>query len=195
VSVDQLTGLLLAAQRGDERALEQFIRATQADVWRLCRHLGDPDVADDLAQETYERAIGSLHRYRADGPATSWLFTIARRTCADSARRRGRRRRHQARTEHELTDDPATIPIDQVRVELDDLLARLDPDRRAAFVVTQVLGLRYEEAADVLGCPVGTIRSRVARARADLLAMVRPATSDESAPTGTEPRRAATDHA
>lgn len=55
-------------------------------------------------------------------------------------------------------------------VELDDLLARLDPDRRAAFVLTQVLGLRYDETAEVLGCPVGTVRSRVARARDALVA-------------------------
>ncbi len=53
--------------------------------------------------------------------------------------------------------------------ELDDLLAMLDRDRRAAFVTTQVLGLRYDEAAELLGCPIGTIRSRVARARADLV--------------------------
>ncbi len=50
-----------------------------------------------------------------------------------------------------------------------DLLARLDPDRREAFVLTQLLGLPYAEAAEVAGCPVGTIRSRVARARADLV--------------------------
>jgi RNA polymerase sigma-70 factor, ECF subfamily len=50
-----------------------------------------------------------------------------------------------------------------------DLLTRLDPDRREAFVLTQLLGLPYAEAAEVVGCPVGTIRSRVARARADLL--------------------------
>jgi RNA polymerase sigma-70 factor (ECF subfamily) len=58
------------------------------------------------------------------------------------------------------------------RVDLDDLLGDLDDDRRAAFVLTQVLGLHYDEAADILGCPVGTIRSRVARARADLVDML-----------------------
>jgi RNA polymerase sigma-70 factor (ECF subfamily) len=185
VGVDQLTAWLVAAQQGDRRALERFIAATQTDVWRLCRHLGDPDSADDLAQETYERAIAALHRYRAEGPATSWLFTIARRTCADATRRRSRRRRRQAETAHEQLDDPRFVPIDQVRVELDDLLARLDPDRRAAFVVTQVLGLRYEEAAEVLGCPIGTIRSRVARARADLLDMIGPAAGTQAPPSAT----------
>ena len=55
---------------------------------------------------------------------------------------------------------------------VDDLLDGLDPDRREAFVLTQIVGLSYEDAAGVVGCPIGTIRSRVARARADLLAVV-----------------------
>jgi RNA polymerase sigma-70 factor (ECF subfamily) len=58
------------------------------------------------------------------------------------------------------------------RVDLDHVLAHLDDDRRAAFVLTQVLGLHYDEAADVLGCPIGTVRSRVSRARADLVDMM-----------------------
>jgi RNA polymerase sigma-70 factor (ECF subfamily) len=59
-----------------------------------------------------------------------------------------------------------------------DLLARLDPDRREAFVLTQLLGLSYAEAAEVAGCPVGTIRSRVARARADLIDSLAEGTED-----------------
>ncbi len=165
--MDPLTRLLVAARDGDRDALERFIAATQADVWRVCRHLGDPDSADDLAQETFERAIGSLHRYRADGPGLSWILTIARRTCADGTRRRVRRRQLDARVANQRLVE--RVPTD--RIELDDLIARLDHDRREAFVLTQVIGLPYAEAADVAGCPIGTIRSRVARARSDLLAM------------------------
>ena len=58
------------------------------------------------------------------------------------------------------------------RVDLDELLGALDDDRRSAFVLTQVLGLHYDEAADVLGCPIGTVRSRVSRARTDLIEMM-----------------------
>lgn len=166
--VDHLTRLLTDARDGDGRALERFIAEVQGDVWRMCRYLGDPDSADDLAQESFERAIASLHRYRADGPARHWMLTITRRTCADATRRRGRRRRLDARLANELRPDEGVSD----RVELDDLLDHLDTDRRDAFVTTQVLGLRYEEAADLLGCPIGTIRSRVARARADLLEML-----------------------
>ena len=175
--VDHLTRLLIAARDGDRVALERFVAETQADVWKLCRYLGDVEFADDLAQETYERAIGSIHRFRADGSARGWLLTIARRTCVDHTRRASRRRRLDRAVFDNTT---AGAPEGHIvaadlsgRVDLDDVLARLDEDRRSAFVLTQVLGLQYDEAAEVLDCPVGTIRSRVARARGDLVAMLR----------------------
>jgi RNA polymerase sigma-70 factor (ECF subfamily) len=167
--MDHLTQLLTAARDGDHAALERFIAETQRDVWKMCRYLGDPDTADDLAQETFERAIGSLHRYRADGPARHWILTIARRVCVDSTRRRRRGRRLQQRLADQPTTQHAARSMPSEAAELEDLLAQLDGDRRAAFVATQVLGLRYDEAADLLDCPIGTIRSRVARARADLV--------------------------
>lgn len=160
---------MLDAQQGDRDALRQFIAETHHDVSAICRYLGDSDTADDLAQETYERAIKSLHRYRHDGPAKNWLLTIARRTCADGARRRIRRRAMEQRVISLPHDELTERPIDGHFAELDELMALLDDDRRAAFVLTQLNGLRYEEAADVLGVPVGTIRSRVSRARQQLV--------------------------
>lgn len=175
--MDHLTRLLVAARDGDRVALERFVAETQADVWKLCRYLGDVEYADDLAQETYERAIGSIHRFRADGSARGWLLTIARRTCVDHTRRASRRRRLDRAVLDNTTagsaDGVVVAPDMSGRVDLDDVLAHLDPDRRSAFVLTQVLGLQYDEAAEVLDCPIGTIRSRVARARGDLVAMMR----------------------
>lgn len=176
--MDFLTSLLLDAQRGDQQALERFVAATQPDVMTMCRYLGDRDNAEDLAQEAYERAFASLHRFRASGPARHWLLTITRRTCADAARRRTRRRRTEQRVvtmAHDLQDGFTTVGD---RVEMDDLLHELDDDRRAAFVLTQITGLRYEEAADILGVPIGTIRSRVARAREQLLHAVQASQAD-----------------
>ena len=190
--MDALTRTLLDAQRGDRAALERFVRATQHDVASLCRYLGDADTADDLVQETYQRAFTSLHRFRATGPAKHWLLTIARRTCADSARRRIRRRRLDQRVAnlaHELEEQP----LDSSAAELDELLLLLDDDRRAAFVLTQLNGLRYDEAAAVLDVPIGTIRSRVSRAREHLLTALR--ASEAGAPpardTPAEPIRRA----
>ena len=171
--MDQLTRLLLDAQRGDREALERFVVETQHDVTALCRYLGDRDNADDLAQEAYQRAFASLHRYRATGPAKHWLLTITRRTCADATRRRVRRRRieqREASLAHDERDD--SVPVSD-RAEVDELLHELDPDRRAAFVLTQLNGLRYEEAAELLDVPIGTIRSRVSRAREQLMASLR----------------------
>ena len=171
--MDRLTRLLLDAQQGDRVALEQFVVETHRDVLDMCRYLGDRDNADDLAQETYQRAVASLHRFRATGPAKHWLLTIARRTCADATRRRSRRRRTQQRVLGMTTDDTLIVRPITHRPEIDELLALLDDGRRAAFVLTQVNGFRYDEAAELLDVPIGTIRSRVARAREQLLDAVR----------------------
>lgn len=177
--MDRLTRLVLDAQQGDRAALRQFVAETQHDVATLCRYLGDRDNCDDLAQETYVRAIASLHRYRADGPAKHWLLTIARRTCADATRKRARRRRLDQQVVEADRDQTVASPINAFRPEWAELLESLDPDRRAAFVVTQLNGLRYDEAAEVLGVPIGTIRSRVSRAREQLIEMIESAEKSE----------------
>jgi RNA polymerase sigma-70 factor (ECF subfamily) len=163
--VDDLTRLALSARDGDEAALARFVERTQPDVYRFCASLGDRSTADDLTQETYLRALGALPRFRGDSSARTWLLAIARNVAADAIRRRTYRNRLlgrlQPRAEHS--------PDGAGSVHAADLLGRLDVDRRAAFALTQLLGLSYAEAAEVLDCPVGTVRSRVARARADLI--------------------------
>lgn len=166
--MDELTRLLLAARDGDRDALATFVARTQADVHRFCVVLGSAASAEDLSQETYLRALGALPAFRGEAPARGWLLSIARRTAADRIRRRDARRRLHDRLP--LPDDTTPAPGDGVHTA--DLLGHLDPDRRAAFALTQLLGLSYAETADVLDCPVGTVRSRVARAREDLVALL-----------------------
>lgn len=161
---DRWTELLLAAGTGDRHALAEFVVATEATVRGLCHQLGDPDSCEDLAQEVYCRALGSLGRFRQEGSGRSWLLAIARNTCADATRRRIR---HRAVISGAEPPDVGVSP--EVWVEEADLLSVLKPDRREAFVLTQLLGLSYAESADLLGCPIGTVRSRVSRARSDLL--------------------------
>ncbi|MEO6159266.1 MAG: sigma-70 family RNA polymerase sigma factor [Ilumatobacteraceae bacterium] len=165
---DPLRPLIDAAVEGDGNALGELVRRTQPVVWNVCTALGSPGEEHDLVQETYLRAIKSLASYRGEAPVQAWLLSIARRVCADDVRRRQRQRRLIDKVGRHTTrsSTPATDMID-------DILAQLHPDRREAFVLTQFGGLAYEEAAAVLGCPVGTVRSRVSRARADLLAAVR----------------------
>lgn len=166
MDAEQVTRAALAARDGDREAAELFVRATQADVWKLCAHLSDPAGAEDLTQETYLRAFRALHRFAGRSTARTWLLAIARRACADHVRTLRRDRLH---TTQVVAPAPATVPDISDSVALRALLAGLDQDRREAFVLTQVIGLSYAEAASVCGCPVGTIRSRVARARDDLV--------------------------
>src|SRR3954454_25144298 len=166
VAVDELTRLFLAARDGDRTALLHAVRASQADVWRLARHLVGPDDADDVTQDTFVRAVRALPGFRGDSSARTWLLAIARRACADSIRRNVRTRRRDAL---------AVIRADVVVVDptpasdVESLLMALDDDQRAAFVLTQLHGCPYAEAAVICNVPVGTIRSRVARARARLV--------------------------
>jgi len=169
--VGQLERLAAQAAAGDPAAQAALVRATQADVWRLCAHLADRQAAEDLTQETYLRALPALRRFEGRSSLRTWLLSIARRVCADHLRARRRRPLVLVGEDSELAGLERDRPDDVVggAVAAQDALDRLAPDRREAFVLTQLMGLPYAEAAEVAGCPVGTIRSRVARARADLV--------------------------
>ncbi|GIG57015.1 RNA polymerase sigma factor [Longispora fulva] len=164
---DSATQWALAARDGDPVAQAALVRETQSDVWRLCASLADARVADDLTQETYLRAFKALARFEARSTVRTWLLGIARRVCVDHIRVMIRQRRAD-----NAFEEPAYQPDPAAGVSGEDLLRRLPADRRSAFVLTQVLGLSYAEAADIESVPIGTIRSRVARARADLVEAV-----------------------
>ena len=184
--MDELTATLLAARRGDDAALTSFVNQTRSAVWRFVAHLVDPRAADDLTQDTYLRAVRALPGYRGDSSARTWLLAIARRSCMDELRVRTRQRRRDARLRSLRTDD--VMPDVAGESDSAALLHSLDPDRRAAFVLTQLLSLPYAETADILGVPVGTIRSRVARARADLIAALEASVAPEQADRTTHSR-------
>jgi len=170
-NLDEVTSWALRAREGDAIAESAFVRATQVEVWRLCSALLDPGTADDLTQETYLRAFRALPAFEGRSSARTWLLGIARRACADHLRQVVRRRRLVQRLAVEAAVDlPAGDPAE--RHGSADLVAALGEERRSAFVLTQLLGLSYAEAAEVEGVPVGTIRSRVARARTELAADV-----------------------
>ena len=169
---DEVTELALAAGRGDRSATTEFIRATQSDVWRYVAYLVDRANADDLTQETYLRALRGLRTFRAQTTARIWLLSIARRVVVDHFRRQGRRPAVVASLD---ADDSSGERIRQAgdnaeEVTMRLLIASLDADKRDAFVLTQVHGLSYAEAAEACGVPIGTIRSRMARAREQLIA-------------------------
>ncbi len=170
------TAWALAARGGDATAVEHFVRALHRDVTRYVAHLcADPQAVDDLAQDTFLRALGSLHRFEGRSSARSWVLSIARRAVIDGYRGAAARPRL-----HDVPDwepaaeraQPRGLPGFDDGIALLDLLAALPAERREAFVLTQLLGLPYAEAAALSDCPVGTVRSRVARARETLLALL-----------------------
>jgi RNA polymerase sigma-70 factor (ECF subfamily) len=160
-----LEAAALAAASGDREAFAGLCSAIEADVWRYCwAILGERHLADEAAQETFVRAVTAIRRFRGDAPVKAWICVIARRVCFDMLRRRPR---------IPTPVDPALAalrcsPEPGEVVDALMLLRSLDDDVRSAFVLTQLVGLSYAEAAATAGVPVGTIRSRVHRARSQL---------------------------
>lgn len=170
--MDELTRLAERARQGDREALERLAASSYGEVRRLCAALAGAEAADDLAQETLSRVVVAIRHFRAESSARTWLLAIARRVCMDELRARSRR----SRREQKLMELAPPVPSGDLSSALDirDLLSQLEPERRAAFALTQLLRLSYEEAAAVCDCPTGTIRSRVARARDDLIRLLEP---------------------
>jgi RNA polymerase sigma-70 factor (ECF subfamily) len=164
---DSLSFLARAAASGDERALREFLLGVRVPLVRFCTSLSSDDEAEDLAQETLMRVLRALPGYRGDANALTWALAIARHVCVDHVRRASRRRRISAEwPETNVIVQPSSVH------EYEELLGHLDAEQRAAFVLTQLIGLSYDEAATVCDCPMGTIRSRVARARARMAEMI-----------------------
>ena len=172
--MEGLTRELLAARDGDRLALAAAIRTAQPEVWRMACHLVGRDAADDVTQDVFVRAWRALPAYRGEASGRTWLLSIARRACADAVRQLTRQRRLAERLGRR---GGRVSPAADAASEwtLADLVDAIDADRREAFVLTQVVGCSYAEAAEIAGVPIGTIRSRVARARDDLLTRLRAA--------------------
>lgn len=153
------------AARGDRAAGHHLVQATYADAWRFAQSLVGSQRAPDVVQDTYLRAWRSLADRPPTGDVKGWLLAIVWRASVDELRRDYRWQRNKDR----LAAQPAPARTDDPEDGLVQwLLSQLDPDRRAAFALTQLLGFSYAEAAEICDTEVGTIRSRVARARSDL---------------------------
>lgn len=154
------------ARSGDLEAFEDLVRSHQADVYRLALHLvRDRETAEDVTQEAFLLAFRSLPRFRGEAKFSTWLYRITRNRAVDAIRGRDRRRRRELATAVE-----AHAPDPTLRASLSAAIDGLPPALREAFVLIEVFGLRYAEAGTVLGVPRGTLKSRMHRARAMLVA-------------------------
>lgn len=183
-SRESLTGsneadLVWAAQKGDLEAFNQIVLLYQDRIYALAlRILGDEDSAEDITQNTFLTAYRSLPRFR-NGSFSSWLYRIATNACYDEIRRR---KRHPLLSlEYEDESEEGLLPFYDLsdanilpekefeRHELEQTvqqaLNRLDADQRAVVVLVDLQEFDYQEAAQILGVPLGTVKSRLARAR------------------------------
>lgn len=159
------------ARAGDLRAFESLVRDYQADVWRFAYHLThNRALAEDVTQDAFLRAFRGLQSYRGQAKFTSWLLRIVR-NCAIDAYRKTRR-------ETPVADQPEPAPGGEhsaaasgaeERARIHDAIRRLPDSLREPFVVIEVLGFTYQEASVILGVRVGTVKSRMHRARAALM--------------------------
>lgn len=166
-----------AAKRGDLDAFDEIVRTYQVPIVRYLRgFVGDEHLAEEIAQDTFVRCFERLSGFEGRARFSTWLFRIAHNTAIDAVRARSRRRR--------LADEvsppvPGTDPA--LQVELAAALGELSPKLREALLVIEVAGLRYREAAEVLGVPVGTVKSRVFQAREQMVRWMR---SDDKGSAG-----------
>jgi RNA polymerase sigma-70 factor (ECF subfamily) len=159
----------------DAGALDTLVERHQSRVYNLClRVLGDPDEAADASQDAFVAAIRKLHTFRGEAAFTTWLHRVTVNTCYDSLRRKRRRPLlHVLDDEGEERPDPAPpVPDHAERVGLSidvERALRTVPDEfRVVLVMADVEDLPYDQIADILQIPVGTVKSRVFRGRAAL---------------------------
>jgi len=157
------------ARNGDLRAFESLVRDYQADVWRFAYHLTrNRATAEDVTQEAFLRAYRGLGSYKGQAKFTSWLLRIVR-NCAIDMYRKTRRETPSPPDREGPPDRGGSTPAAEDRVRINDAIRRLPMSLREPFVVIEVLGFSYQEASTILGLRVGTVKSRMHRARAALI--------------------------
>jgi RNA polymerase sigma factor (sigma-70 family) len=163
--------LLRAARRGDHAAFGEMVKRHQSNVRRQLRFAlrGDAAVADELAQDTFVLAWRSLGRFRGDARLATWLHRIAHRRFLMHARAAASRIDAVGFDEPEAMDEEGELPADAaMRIDVERAMAGLPEAQRLALFHCFQLDLSHQEAAAVLGWPVGTLKSHVARGKAVL---------------------------
>lgn len=159
------------AKRGDRAAIEEILRDVHPLVHNVCRRtLNNEADAEDAAQNALINIVRNLDRFDGRSSFTTWVYRIASNAAIDEGRRRQRRRMRVVDDQHDVVDESHTASLDRVddADQLAPLLRQLPEDYRVAVVLRDVMDLEYDEIAEILGIPGGTVRSRIARGRARL---------------------------
>lgn len=182
--------LLEAFRRGEPGAFDAIVRAHQDRIYAFCaRMLSDREEALDVAQEAFLSAYRNLSGFRGEAALSTWLLKIAANRCLNRIRQRSARAAREMRFPE--PDDPRDPPFqppgrDEDRPDriaenremgkvLERALERIDEDSRTLVLLADVEGLSYDEIAEVAGIPLGTVKSKLHRARLALRKMLAPA--------------------
>jgi len=177
--------LLAAHVAGDRDAFATLVSRHRDRLWAVAlRTVGNPDDAADALQDALLSAHRASSGFRGDSAVTTWLHRIVVNACLDLLRRR------KARPTVPLPEHDSALPADpsdplgrrEWALEIERALQTLPPDQRAALVLVDVEGYSVEDAAAMLQCPTGTIKSRCARARAKLVPLLAPARNPDASP-------------
>ncbi len=170
--------ILKRFQNGDVSAFRELVVAYQDNIYSLCTYMtGDPVNAEDIAQDVFLKAYQSLKNFKPNASIYTWLYRIAVNACIDYKRKASleslfRYQQHDdAEIEDEPSDDPSperAIESQQDRNSVKRALARLSQKLRAVIVMKEMDGLSYEEIAESLDISIGTVKSRISRAREEL---------------------------
>jgi RNA polymerase sigma-70 factor, ECF subfamily len=165
--------LLARVVGGDHDAFDQIMRTHEDRVFSVClRLMGDRELALDATQETFLTAFRKASQFKGNAALGTWIYRIAVNTCYDQHRKLKRRRFDPMPDHVDPADHAAMDAVESagVRPELQRALAALSPDFRAAVILSDVEGLPLPEVAEILGVPVGTVKSRIFRGRRILAA-------------------------
>jgi RNA polymerase sigma-70 factor (ECF subfamily) len=161
--------LVEALRSGDPLAPSRLVERFQADVFSLCfRMLGHRQDAEDVAQETFVRALRGIAGFDIERPIRPWLLGIAANRCRTALTRRGRRPGLAESPEECVDHRPGLTDPDDLAGELARALDRLRPEYRTVFTLYHEQNIPYEEIAQVIERPVGTVKTWLHRARAEL---------------------------
>lgn len=180
--------LVERVQRGDKRAFELLVVKYQRKIFRLLsRLIRDPAEIEDVAQEAFIKAYRALPNFRGESAFYTWLYRIAINTAKNHLVAHGRRAPTTTDTEIEDAegfedanglrneDTPDRLLLTkQVAEAVNRAIERLPEDLRTAIVLRELEGLSYEEIANTMNCPIGTVRSRIFRAREAVAEELRP---------------------
>lgn len=169
-SADDTDGALLTAHlAGSPDAFAELVRRSRDHLWAVAlRMMRDPDDAADVLQDALVKAYRGAAGFRGDAAVSTWLHRIVVTTALDALRRR----RPVPCEVDDVVDTDDALGRELTRLDLERALARLPADQRAAIVLVDLQGFGVEEAAQVLGCASGTVKSRCFRGRARLASLL-----------------------